>query len=175
MSLSLFALITYLAATMMASMAAAQRKMSTRDRVQEVAVSCLYRISHEVRTANKWIAPANGTAALADFESPDWEQDSTLFPEPVPGNVTGIPLYVPGAPATQMRIVYKVTGGQLVRELTAANSTWTTPILNEVGSFSVTRALPDRIKVDMAVNLPEGVKLFSITAMTPRFPWNPQP
>ncbi|MBX3169603.1 MAG: hypothetical protein KF760_19530 [Candidatus Eremiobacteraeota bacterium] len=141
-SLSLFLMVMVLMHNLMNAAAAAEKFLGQKDRLQEVAVSCLYRMAYEARQATEWLEPASGNAALLRFRMPDWQQESSEFPTPTPSPTpTNFPsAWVEDAPAHRVTVEYAIQGGQLVRSLRAGSESWATPLLRNCQELQASRS-----------------------------------
>ncbi|MBS2038304.1 type II secretion system protein [bacterium] len=147
-SLGMFLMVMALMASLMNAATIADRFLGAKDRIQEVAVSCLYRMAYEARSANKWLEPAAGSSPRLLIQTPDWLLESSEFPvSPSPFPST----WDPQDPAYQITVEYAINAGQLVRTLKAGAESWATPLLRDCQGLQVTR--PDRNTASIALTI----------------------
>ncbi|MBN9418159.1 MAG: type II secretion system protein [Candidatus Eremiobacteraeota bacterium] len=135
-SLSLFMMIMVLMANLMSAAASAEKFLGQKDRVQEVAISCLYRMGYEAREACEWLEPASGSSSVLRFRKPDWQQESTEFvvaPTPFPAD------WEEDEPSRRATVEYALQGPQLVRTLKVGTESWATPLLRDCQLLEATR------------------------------------
>jgi type II secretory pathway component PulJ len=136
-SLSMFLMIMVLMANLMRAAASAEKFLGQKDRLQEVAVSCLYRMGYEAREATELLAPSSGSSAVLHFRKPDWAQESVEFVAPP----TPFPLeWQEDKPSRRATVEYALKGSQLVRTLQVASDSWSTPLLRDCQVLEATRA-----------------------------------
>lgn len=168
-SISLFAMVMFLMANLMVAAANSERFLGEKDRIQEVALSCLNRMAHEVRGANRWIDPLpGGSSHRLVFETPDWELEPQEFPAPPAPFPTA---WAPADSAFQMTVQYSVVAGELTRVLQAESHTWTTPLLRDTVDLVVTHPDPSQVKLTLTV-LSQGRPLALVTqVLSPQQSW----
>lgn len=174
LSLTLFALVTSLMAQLMAVASNSERAFEAKDRIQEVATSCLYRMALEARSANRWIQPTSGISTQLIFESPDWQLEDQEFPDPA--TTTPMPSsWSPMQPQFQMRIAYQVEGGELIRTLDAESQTWRTPLLRDSISLQAEWLTPQVLRIELSVLNSDGSQhTMEARAIRPEESWVPR-
>lgn len=175
LSLTLFALVTSLMARLMAVASNSERAFEAKDRIQEVATSCLYRMALEARSANRWIQPTSGPSDQLIFESPDWQLEDQEFPDPA--TATPMPTsWSPMQPEFQMRIAYRVESNELIRTLNAESQTWRTPLLKDTVSLQAEWLTPQVIRIELRVRNADGSDhSIEARAVRPEESWVPRP
>jgi len=174
LSLTLFALVTSLMARLMAVASNSERAFEAKDRIQEVATTCLYRMALEARSANHWIQPTSGLADRLIFESPDWQLQDQEFPDPA--TATPMPTsWSPMQPQFQMRIAYQVEGEELIRTLNAESQTWRTPLLRDTLSLQAEWLTPQILRIELKVRNSDGSQhSMEARAFRPEESWVPR-
>lgn len=177
-SLAMFGVIVTMMASLMHLVLNSQRLKGSRYRVGEVAISLLYQMSHEANTANRWHSPTTGgTSAELDFESPDWEDQSLVLPNPLP-SATPSPtpgLWQPVEPAHQMRINYFLENESLKRRLSADGSNWTTTLISSVRGFRVGRPSDRLVSVELVIREDGEDRSYQVSSLLSPSLWKPQP
>lgn len=171
-SLALFSMVTLLMANLMKAAANSEKYLGEKDRIHEVSVSCLYRMAHELRTANLWHQPALGaSAAELDFECPDWQLEDQEFPSsPTPFP----PTWAPPEPGYQARVRYALNGAQLERSLRAEAQTWTTPLLRDCLALSAARPSATEVRLSLTVLSRGQPREFAVSVSPPAEVWKPR-
>lgn len=171
-SLTLFGMVTLLMANLMKAAAGAERFLGEKDRIYEVSVSCLYRMAHELRTANVWLQPSLGTSASElEFECPDWQLEDQEFPSsPTPFPAT----WTPPEAGYQARVRYALNGTQLERTLWAEAESWTTPLLRDCQLLSVERPTAEEVRLSLTVLSRGQPRLFAVSVGVPTAVWKPR-
>lgn len=170
-SLGMFLMVMALMASLMNAATVAQKFLGAKDRIQEVAVSCLYRMAYEARSANRWLDPIGGTMPRLFIQTPDWMLEKSEFPvSPTPFPSSWDPL----DPAHQVTVEYAIQGDQLVRTLKAGAEAWVTPLLRDCQRLEVSRPSGDSASIALTVLANGESKRNSLTFALPGGPWKPR-
>ena len=164
-------MVVALMANLMDAATVTEKFLGAKDRIQEVAISCLYRMSYEARNANKWLDPSSGSASRLFIQTPDWllePEEFAVSPTPSP------PSWDPQDPAHQMTVEYAIQSGQLVRTLKAGSETWATPLLRDCQSLAVTRSSSQSATIALTFLANGRPKQNSLTFGLPAEAWKPR-
>jgi hypothetical protein len=167
LSLALFLMVMSLTASLLNAAWKAEKHFGEQDRTQELALSVLYRMAFEVRSANRLLTVGPSTL---EFESPDWHLREQEFPPPPTPFPTS---WTPGSPAFQMRIRYTLTGVHLERTLWAESSSWNNRLLSDCRAFRVTQLHPHQLELALTFLSKGQDKVFSLKANLPAPWWSP--
>ena len=170
-SIAKFAMVMFLMANLMSAAAQSEKFLGQKDRVQEVALSSLYRMAHEARTANRWLTPVRGTSSEMVFETPDLLQETKEFPTATPYPAS----WRPADPKFQVTVRYFIgPDSQLTRTLTAGADSWTTPLVRDCQSLEVKRLGPVNLSISLTVLSNGAPKKNTLQVLLPQETWKPQ-
>ena len=165
LSVALFLMVMALTGSILNAAWKAEKHFGEQDRTQELALSVLYRLAFEVRSASSFTTV--GPNAI-EFLSPDWQLQSNEFPTPP----TPFPsTWNPTSPAFQMRIRYALNGTELERTLWAESQRWDSRLMSDCRGFLVERLQPTLFRFTISFLSKGQDKSFSLQAAMPVTAW----
>lgn len=168
-TMALVGLVLALFTSLLKMLTSSSHSMDTRDQLVTGTLAGLERMGRDLKMGVAWTTPAVSDTSLQttlEFDVPDYENDATRMPAPVPG-MAATPAWNPLSPGGLRHIRYRVAQGSLLREVQVGASYDSVALAGQVVGLSAQRTDQQEISLTLSVQTGQTLQQLNETVRLP--------